>query len=119
MKTIVLMVSKVKCWIRFKIILFTWWINKSNPFCEACKERDCCISFDGTCSMLRVYLKAKQLAVVTSDNQETVHTVRNRIGGYLVFVAFIGTKMILERSLIYNILKNKKVNNGVKNFTGI
>ena len=27
----------------------------NNPFCAACKETDCCISGDGTCSMIRKY----------------------------------------------------------------
>lgn len=31
-----------------------------NPFCEACKEKDCLISNDGTCEMIRIYLKAKK-----------------------------------------------------------
>lgn len=33
--------------------------NISNPFCDHCKEEDCCVSLDGTCSMIRVYLNNK------------------------------------------------------------
>ena len=29
------------------------------PFCNSCKEADCCVSFDGTCEMIRVYLSVK------------------------------------------------------------
>ena len=29
-----------------------------NPWCEACKEDFCSVSLDGTCSMIRRYLKA-------------------------------------------------------------
>ena len=33
-------------------------INKpDNPFCNACKEKDCYIAIDNTCAMLRRYLK--------------------------------------------------------------
>jgi hypothetical protein len=28
----------------------------NNPWCEACKEPDCCVSGDGTCAMIRKYL---------------------------------------------------------------
>jgi len=28
----------------------------NNPWCEACKEPDCCVSSDGTCAMIRKYL---------------------------------------------------------------
>ena len=35
-------------------------MEKDNPFCEHCEEPDCCISFDGTCALIRVYLKAKK-----------------------------------------------------------
>lgn len=33
---------------------------EDNPFCEHCKETDCCISLDGTCAMIRVYLNGQQ-----------------------------------------------------------
>ena len=33
-----------------------------NPFCAVCQEKDCEISFDGTCKLLRIYLKAKREA---------------------------------------------------------
>jgi len=29
---------------------------KDNPFCDNCKEKHCCVSLDGTCAMIRVYL---------------------------------------------------------------
>lgn len=29
-----------------------------NPFCEHCEEKDCTVSGDGTCAMIRRYLKA-------------------------------------------------------------
>jgi len=32
-------------------------LPKDNPFCNNCKEKHCCVSLDGTCSMIRVYLK--------------------------------------------------------------
>ena len=35
-------------------------MKKDNPFCEACTEPDCTISMDGTCAMIRVYMKAKE-----------------------------------------------------------
>ena len=28
----------------------------NNPWCESCKEPDCCVSGDGTCAMIRKYL---------------------------------------------------------------
>jgi len=32
--------------------------QQDNPWCEACKEEFCSVSLDGTCSMIRRYLKA-------------------------------------------------------------
>lgn len=32
--------------------------GSENPFCENCKETDCGVSLDGTCEMIRRYLKA-------------------------------------------------------------
>ena len=39
-------------------------IPKDNPFCNNCKEKHCAVSLDGTCAMIRVYLKycIKQLS---------------------------------------------------------
>ena len=31
--------------------------EENNPFCENCKEKDCLVSLDGTCAMIRKYLK--------------------------------------------------------------
>ena len=31
-------------------------LPKDNPFCNNCKEKHCCVSLDGTCAMIRVYL---------------------------------------------------------------
>jgi len=31
-------------------------MKKDNPFCRACKEKDCVVSLDGTCAMIRKYL---------------------------------------------------------------
>ena len=30
--------------------------DSDNPFCDNCKEEHCAVSFDNTCSMVRVYL---------------------------------------------------------------
>jgi len=30
---------------------------RKNPWCAACREPDCCVSMDGTCAMIRKYLK--------------------------------------------------------------
>jgi hypothetical protein len=35
-------------------------LNWQNPFCEHCKEEHCTVELDGTCEMIRVYLKAKE-----------------------------------------------------------
>jgi hypothetical protein len=35
-------------------------LSLENPFCENCKETDCSVSNDGTCKMIREYLKTKQ-----------------------------------------------------------
>ena len=32
----------------------------NNPFCASCKESNCCVSGDGTCAMIRKYLKADE-----------------------------------------------------------
>ena len=40
----------------------SWYVQMcgpKSPFCLACKEPDCCVSTDGTCALLRVYLDAK------------------------------------------------------------
>lgn len=29
-----------------------------NPFCGNCREKDCLVSMDGTCAMVRKYLEA-------------------------------------------------------------
>lgn len=34
-------------------------MNKDNPFCNNCKEKDCLVSLDGTCEMIRRYLKPR------------------------------------------------------------
>lgn len=57
--------------------------------------------------------------VATSIKRDYVRTVERRTGGYLDFVMFVGSWMILERNNLYHILKSKKVNSGAKNFTGI
>jgi ribosomal protein L37AE/L43A len=31
-----------------------------NPWCENCKEEHCVVSGDGTCAMIRFYLKSKK-----------------------------------------------------------
>lgn len=31
-------------------------MKNDNPFCDACKEKYCVVSFDGTCTMIRAYL---------------------------------------------------------------
>ncbi len=33
--------------------------RSESPFCEACKEEQCCVDPDGTCEMIRIYLKGK------------------------------------------------------------
>lgn len=33
----------------------------NNPWCESCKEPDCCVSGDGTCAMIRKYLSPHNL----------------------------------------------------------
>lgn len=33
--------------------------QNNNPFCTACQETDCLVSFDGTCAFVRIYQKAK------------------------------------------------------------
>ena len=33
-------------------------IKRDNPFCSVCKEKDCLVSMDETCEMVRKYLKA-------------------------------------------------------------
>jgi len=33
----------------------------NNPFCAACKEPDCCVSGDGTCAMIRKYMKVDEI----------------------------------------------------------
>ena len=37
--------------------------QKESPFCEHCKEADCAISSDGTCELIRRYLKAVDMGV--------------------------------------------------------
>lgn len=32
------------------------WNKRSSPWCDSCRETDCCVSGDGTCSMIRKYL---------------------------------------------------------------
>ena len=39
----------------------------TNPWCEACKEKHCLVSLDGTCAMMRIYLKAIEKSNVTGD----------------------------------------------------
>ena len=43
----------------------------NNPWCAACKETDCCVSGDGTCSMIRKYLSQEngQSAGTTPEEQ--------------------------------------------------
>lgn len=38
--------------------------GKINPFCSNCKESNCCVSLDGTCAMIREYLKTKKVSKV-------------------------------------------------------
>jgi hypothetical protein len=33
-------------------------MEKDNPFCENCREKDCMVSLEGTCAMIRKYLLA-------------------------------------------------------------
>ena len=37
--------------------------QKDSPFCEHCKEEDCGVSLDGTCELIRRYLKAVDMGV--------------------------------------------------------
>jgi hypothetical protein len=32
----------------------------NNPWCQLCKEKDCEVSLDGECNMIREYLKGKK-----------------------------------------------------------
>ena len=34
-------------------------MRQDNPFCNNCKEKDCFVSLDGTCAMIRRYLKPR------------------------------------------------------------
>ena len=34
-------------------------MKQDNPFCNNCKEKDCLVSLDGTCEMIRRYLKPR------------------------------------------------------------
>lgn len=45
-----------------------------NPFCESCKEKDCCVSLDGTCAMIREYLKAVKGGNKENDNGRIVRS---------------------------------------------
>ena len=42
---------------------------KNNPWCEACKEPDCCVSGDGTCAMIRKYLSSENANVEASAHE--------------------------------------------------
>jgi hypothetical protein len=35
---------------------------RENQWCAACREPDCCVSMDGTCAMIRKYLKNADIA---------------------------------------------------------
>lgn len=39
----------------------------NNPWCAACKETDCCVSGDGTCSMIRKYLSQENACLSHGD----------------------------------------------------
>ena len=44
-------------------------LEAANPFCAACKEEFCCVSNDGTCTMIRRYLRAfKNRKVASVDD---------------------------------------------------
>jgi len=34
--------------------------TKSNPFCEACEEKDCLIRLDSTCAFIRTYQRCME-----------------------------------------------------------
>jgi len=40
---------------------------RENPWCEACREPDCCVSMDGTCAMIRKYLENADIVNPISD----------------------------------------------------
>lgn len=37
------------------------WNKRDSPWCNACKEPDCCVSGDGTCAMIRKYLSLQNV----------------------------------------------------------
>ena len=46
-------------------------MESDNPFCDACKEKDCIIDSDGTCEMIRLYkgrAKAESKAWIEGTN---------------------------------------------------
>lgn len=44
------------------------WNTRHNPFCTACKEKDCEISTDGTCAMIRKYRKHQGVCEWSRDD---------------------------------------------------
>ena len=55
--------------------------KQDNPWCDACQEEHCIVSLDGTCAMVRVYLRAKRKETrneLENDSKTTaLHTKGN------------------------------------------
>ncbi len=51
--------------------------ESSNPFCDACKEKDCVVSFDGTCAYIRKHQKMFKLICDLERNLKT-HSISER-----------------------------------------
>jgi hypothetical protein len=50
----------------------------NNPFCSSCKELDCCVSGDGTCAMIRKYLKVAEITKQRDALADALRTASER-----------------------------------------
>jgi hypothetical protein len=54
-------------------------MEKDNPFCSNCQEKDCMVDGDGKCSMIRVYRNAaKIIAAIKEEREDRYGSLQNK-----------------------------------------
>lgn len=80
--------------------------KKENPWCSNCKEKDCVVSSDGTCAMIRRYLKPRCVHCKLSEQNldliaevERLKCEKQKLLDALRPIAIVGNRLINTGSL--------------------